>query len=60
MIAGAAPIDCAQPFMPHRMVKTPKITTVGIIECMNPSIPIKALTTVVTMSPVAMKRLMLQ
>ena len=45
MIAGGAPIDCAQPLSPHITAKATKTTAVGMTE---------------TTRPVAMKRLMLQ
>ena len=53
MIAGGAPIDCAQPLRPH-------ITAVGMTDWARPSTPISAFAEAETTRPVAMKRLMLQ
>jgi|GEM_PF-5524764 hypothetical protein len=60
MIAGAAPIDCDQPFRPHITANAMKITAVGMTECISPSTPISMLAAAETIRPVAMKRLMLQ
>ena len=60
MMAGGAPMDCAHPFSPHMMANAANITAVGTTECASPSSPIRAFAAAETMSPVAMKRLMLQ
>ena len=59
-MAGGAPMDCAQPLIPHITANVTNITAVGITECASPSSPIRAFTAAERMSPVAMKRLMLQ
>ena len=60
MIAGGAPMDCAHPFRPHITANEMKMTAVGITECATPSAPMCMFATADTISPVAMKRLMLQ
>lgn len=53
-------MDCAQPFRPHITANEMKMTAVGITECATPSAPMSMFATADTISPVAMKRLMLQ
>jgi len=60
MIAGGAPIDCAQPLSPHITAKATKTTAVGMTDWARPSTPISAFAEAETTRPVAMKRLMLQ
>ena len=60
MMAGGAPMDCAHPFSPHMTANAANITAEGTMECASPSNPIRAFAAAETMSPVAMKRLMLQ
>ena len=60
MMAGGAPMDCAHPLSPHMTANATNITAVGTTEWASPNSPIRAFATAETMSPVAMKRLMLQ
>ena len=59
-MAGAAPIDCDQPLNAHITAKEMKMTAVGMTLCINPNTPIRALAAAETISPVAIKRFMLQ
>lgn len=53
-------MDCAHPLSPHMTANATNITVVGTTEWANPNSPIRAFAAAETMSPVAMKRLMLQ
>ena len=61
MIAGAAPIDWLQPLIPHRTAKTTNRVVVARAPPPenSPSSPTQRLAMNETVSPVAMKRLML-
>ena len=62
IMAGGAPIDCAQPFTPHMTANTTNMTEVvmAVMPEAKPSTPMIKLARVDTIRPVAINFLMLQ